>query len=82
MRDKRRCRREAACLFFRRGWHYLPKAEPGWIIAGLTLAFCAQAFIAVDSNRHSVSDTLYGVFPYSAPTFLLPQWIGRRSAAA
>jgi hypothetical protein len=66
--------------FCRKGWFYLPKAAPGWIITGVALAFCVQTFIAVDARSHSVSDTLYGVFPYWAPTFLLLQWIGRRGA--
>jgi hypothetical protein len=33
--------------------------------------FCVQVFVAVDRQSHSVSDTLYGVFPYVVPALIL-----------
>ena len=63
--------------WFRRwGWFYVPIAGPGviaWVVAGL---FCLSAFRAVDRHSHSVSDTVYGVFPFLVCTFLLLDWIG------
>lgn len=46
----------------------------------LALAFCGQAFIAIDRHSHSVSDTLYGFFPFAAPTFLLLMWVAERTS--
>ena len=42
-------------------------------------AFCLTVFRAVDRHSHSVSDTLYGVFPFFVCTFLLLDWIGGRT---
>ncbi len=57
----------------------------GWLATFGALAFCANVFIVIDSHSHSVSDTLYNVFPYWVPTFLLWAWIvehtARRQAA-
>lgn len=52
----------------------------GWLATLAALAFCANVFIVIDSHSHSVSDTLYGVFPYWAPTFLLWAWIVEHAA--
>ena len=46
----------------------------------LAAVFCTQVFVAVDRRSHSVSDTLYGVFPFVATTFLLLDWIGGRTS--
>ncbi len=46
----------------------------------MALIFCGTVFLAVDRHSHSVSDTLYGVFPFFACTFLLLDWIGSRSS--
>lgn len=56
--------------FDRRMGHYLA-----------ALAFCIQVFIFVDERSHSVSDTLYGIFPYWAPAFLLWLWIANSKSA-
>jgi hypothetical protein len=32
----------------------------------------------VDRHSHSVSDTLYGIYPFFVATFLLLDWIARR----
>jgi hypothetical protein len=66
--------------FKRRGWFYVPISWPGIVITLLPLAFCAQVFWAIDRNSHSVSDTLYGVFPFFAGTFLLFDWIAGRAS--
>jgi hypothetical protein len=66
--------------FKRRGWFYLPVSLPGAIITLAALAFCIQVFVAVDRHSHSVSDTLYGVFPFFAIVFLLFDWIAGRTS--
>ncbi len=66
--------------FKRWGWFYLPISLPGMVITLAALAFCAQAFLAIDRKSHSVSDTLYGVFPFSTCCFLLFDWVARRTS--
>lgn len=62
------------------GWIYAPVAWPGWLVTVLAAFFCLQVFQAVDLRAHSVSDTLYGVFPFVVPTFLLWAWIASRKS--
>lgn len=57
--------------FRRSGWFYRPVTFAGVIVTLLPLAFCVNVFIAVDRRSHSVSDTLYGCYPFIASTFLL-----------
>jgi len=62
------------------GWFYLPVSVPGvgvWILAAL---FCLTVFTAIDRHSHSASDTLYGIFPFFACTFLLLDWIGAKAS--
>ena len=66
--------------FKRIGWIYLPVSLPGAIITLLVLLFCVQVFVAVDRHSHSVSDTLYGVFPFFACAFLLWDWLAGRTS--
>ena len=66
--------------FKRVGWLYLPVSVPGVIISAAALAFCVQVFLAVDRHSHSVSDTLYGIFPFFACAFLLFDWIAGRTS--
>jgi hypothetical protein len=61
-------------------WVHLPVSVPGAIIALAALAFCVQVFLAVDRGSHSVSDTVYGVFPFFACAFLLFEWIAARTS--
>lgn len=68
--------------FKRRGWFYVPVSVPGAVITLAALAFCVQVFVAVDHKSHSVSDTLYGVFPFFIGTFLLFDWIASRTSNA
>jgi hypothetical protein len=68
-------------IWFRRlGWCYLPVSIPGALVCLLALLFCLTVFTAVDRHSHSASDTLYGIFPYFACTFLLVDWIGSRTS--
>lgn len=59
---------------------HLPQTWQGYLIALLAIIFCGQVFIAVESMSHSLSDTLYGMFPYVVPCFLLYEWIACMSS--
>ena len=61
--------------FDRYGWFYVPVSVAGVMLVLMGLAFCVQVFVAIDRHSHSVSDTLYGIFPYFACCFLLINWI-------
>ena len=61
------------------GWLFVPVSVPGVILVLGALAFCVQVFVAIDRHSHSVTDTLYGVFPYVALSFLLVDWVASRS---
>jgi hypothetical protein len=61
------------------GIFFVPRSAAGWLSFVLALAFCAQVFWFVDTHSQSVSDTLYGVFPFWAPTLLILAWIADRT---
>ena len=63
--------------FKRFGWFYLPISVPGTIVFLTAVGFCVNVFLAIDRHSHSVSDTLYGVFPFFTCAFLLVDWIAR-----
>ncbi len=50
--------------FKKLGFIYFPNNLKGYLITGFIILFCIAIFLAVDGNSNSVSDTLYGVFPY------------------
>ena len=60
------------------GWIYRPVSVAGVVITLLFLAFCVNVFTAVDRQSHSVSDTLYGIFPFWVPAFLVWVWIAQK----
>jgi hypothetical protein len=66
-------------LFTRVGWFCVPSSLLGWFICAMAIVFCVTVFVAIDRHSHSASDTLYGVFPYFVCTFLMLDWLGRRS---
>lgn len=61
------------------GWVYRPASLLGWVVTLLAIAFCANVFWAIERHSHSASDTLYGVLPYFACTFLLLNWLAGKS---
>jgi hypothetical protein len=64
------------------GWFYRPVSWQGHACVVAFAWFCVQAFMAVDQHSHSASDTLFGVFPYVVPAFLLLNWLaGKKSDA-
>jgi hypothetical protein len=67
--------------WFRRwGWIHRPVSPQGLVVVLLLVIFWIQVFLAVDRHSHSVSDTLYGVFPYAVPGFLLVEWLASRTS--
>jgi hypothetical protein len=58
---------------------FVPISLMGWLAAVLVAAFCAQVFWFVDNHSHSVSDTLYGIFPYWGPALLALAWLADRT---
>jgi hypothetical protein len=53
----------------------------GFLLVLLTTVFCVQVFLAIDRHSHSVSDTLFGVFPFIVPAIMLFYWIASRTSA-
>jgi hypothetical protein len=66
--------------FRRYGWFHVPVSAAGSIVTLGALTFCVQVFLAVDHRSHSVSDTLYGVYPFIIPTLLLLDWVASRTS--
>jgi hypothetical protein len=62
------------------GWIFRPISWQGALSILVTLAFCIKVFIAVDRNAHSVSDTLYGIFPYIVPACMLLYWVASKTS--
>lgn len=53
----------------------------GVIVSLLLLLFLIHIFLFVDSRSHSVSDTLYGIFPFWVPAILLWLWAGSKTSS-
>jgi hypothetical protein len=47
----------------RYGWGWTPATWQGWAIILIYCAAITKIFFAIDSQSHSVSDTLFGVAP-------------------
>jgi hypothetical protein len=62
------------------GWIYFPVSWQGILVTLAALAFCVQVFLAVDRKSHSVSDTLYGIFPFVVPTLILLYWVASKTS--
>ena len=61
--------------FKKMGMIYVPTSVIGVAMYLLTIAFCATVFIAANRHAHSVSDFLYGIFPYFVSAFTILFWI-------
>jgi hypothetical protein len=59
---------------------YRDVAPAALLLAVPAAIFAATCFIAIDRHSHSVSDTLYGIYPFLGTTFLLWDWLVRRLA--
>ena len=62
------------------GWVYRPVSWPGLAVILVAAAFTGQVFLAVDRGSHSASDTLFGVFPYLAPFWILTYWVASKTS--
>ncbi len=64
------------------GWIYYPVSWQGFLVTMCAIIFCVQVFVAVDKKSHSVSDTLYGIFPFWMPTIGAYLWIGLKTSGS
>ena len=64
------------------GWIYFPISWQGFLACLVALAFFIQVFMAVDRNSHSVSDTLYGIFPYVVPCLMILYWVTSKTSGS
>jgi len=46
---------------------FMPASAMGWLLCSGALAFCVNTFWVIDRPSHSISDTLYGIFPFWVP---------------
>ncbi|GAC1648460.1 MAG: hypothetical protein NVS4B3_04060 [Gemmatimonadaceae bacterium] len=70
-------------LWFRPlGWVYRPVSWEGVLLVLLVAVFCTQVVVAVDRHAHSVSDMLYGVFPYVVPCLTVLNWVASKTSDA
>ncbi|MFZ4456315.1 MAG: hypothetical protein ACOYOT_08855 [Bacteroidales bacterium] len=70
----------ATTWFKKVGWIYFPTQVIGFVITFLVIVFCVTVFFAVDRNSHSISDTLYGIFPYVVSAFTILFWIASHTS--
>ena len=68
-------------LFRPLGIIFVPTSAVGWLLCAGAAAFCINTFLAIDRHSHSVSDTLYGIFPFWVPALLALAWIADRTGA-
>jgi hypothetical protein len=61
------------------GLLFYPCSVMGWLFTLAALAFCAHIFLFVDARSHSVTDTLYDIYPYWLPTLVALGWIADRT---
>ncbi len=59
---------------------HLPISMAGYLIWFIGLAFLITVFISIDKGSHSVSDTIYGIFPFFASVFLLIEWFTSKTS--
>jgi hypothetical protein len=61
------------------GLFFVPVSAMGWLLCVAALGFYVNTFLAIDRHSHSVSDTLYGIFPFWVPALLTLGWIADRT---
>jgi len=57
---------------------YLPISWQGALLYVPMIYFVVMAFIVIDKNSHSVSDTLINWFPYLVCTGVVMHWIASK----
>ena len=68
-------------IFRKSKYLHIPVSLAGYLIWLIAVVFLVTVFIAVDKDSHSASDSLYGIFPYFASTFLLIEWFASKTSA-
>lgn len=68
-------------LFRKSKYIHIPNSFTGYIVWAFAVIFIVTVFFAVDKDSHSVSDTMYGIFPYFASTFLLIEWFASKTSS-
>jgi hypothetical protein len=63
------------------GWIYRPVSVAGIVLIVLAAAFCAQVIVVVNAHTHSVSDFLYGIFPFVVPSLMVLNWIASKTSS-
>jgi hypothetical protein len=69
-----------AIWFKKIGWFFVPVSIVGFIIVLMLGVLLATVVVAADRHAHSVSDELYGIFPYAVCCFYLINWIGKNTS--
>lgn len=64
--------------FLKRKYIHVPASFFGYLIWIAAIIFLITVVVAVDKESHSVSDTVYGIFPYVVSTFLLVEWFASK----
>lgn len=64
------------------GWIYRPVSWQAVVVLAMAGIFCVQVFVAIDRRSHSVSDTLYGIFPFVVPCLMLVNWLASKTSRA
>jgi hypothetical protein len=64
------------------GWIHRPVSWQGAALVAAAAVFCLQVCVGVDRHSHSVSDTLYGIFPYVVPALTVLEWVASRTSGA
>lgn len=70
------------CWFQPMGWIHRPVSWQGYFLTVVFTGVVLQAWLAIDRQSHSVSDTLFGFFPYGVAGFLLFDWICTKCSKA
>jgi hypothetical protein len=63
------------------GWTYRPVSWQGYGLVLFVVAFGVHVLFAVDRHSHSVSDTLYGIFPFVVPAVILLHWVASKTSS-
>jgi len=66
--------------FKKAGFVYLPFSIIGFVLYIVTLVFCLTVIMAANRNSHSVTDFLYGIFPYLVSAFTVLFWIAANTS--
>ena len=61
-------------------WSYRPVSVEGWLVCVLAIVFCASVLISVNRSTHSMSDLLYGIFPYFVSMFTVVGWVASHTS--